>query len=345
MKSVYIESHGGPEVLTHGERPDPVIGPDEVNIRIRACALNRLDTYTRAGLRGMRKEFPPPLILGGDSAGEVEEVGGQVHGLKVGDRVVINPRTTCGSCTYCTSGQDELCATSKMLGSAIDGSYAEHIKLVATNVHSLEPGVSFDEAAALPTTFLPVWSILVRRAKLQPSETVLVLSASAGVGTAAIQVAKNVIGARVIATTSTQEKANKAKELGADEVIDYTQEDIATRVKELTDGQGVDVVVDHVGSEFFQAAYSSLKPGGRYGNCGITTGYKAELQLGLMFTKHLTVFGVFMGSKQDMQDIVDMLNQRKIVPVVHQAFPLEQAQDAHHMMESRNFFGKLVLNP
>ena len=345
MKAVYIESHGGPEVLTYGERPDPVTEPHEVLVRVRAASLNRLDVYTRAGVRGTRREFPPPLILGGDAAGDIVEVGSGTRSLKVGDRVVVNPKITCGRCSSCLAGQDDLCEKFGMLGSAVDGSHAELVKVPETNALPIADGVSYEEAAAAPTTYLPVWNILIRRAQLKPSETALVLSASAGVGTAAIQMAKAVVGARVIATTSTAEKAAKALALGADHVIVYTQEDIGARVKELTDGQGVDVVVDHVGAEFFQAAYSSLKPGGKYGICGVTTGYKAELQMGLLFTRNLTVFGVFMGSKQDMGQIVEMLDQGVIRPAIHQVFPLEQAAQAHRMMEERSFFGKLVLTP
>ena len=239
MKAVYIEAHGGPEVLTYGERPDPVIEPYEVKVKVRASALNRLDTYSRAGVRGMRREFPSPLILGGDSAGDITEVGSQVEGLKVGDRVVLNPKTTCGQCSSCLAAKDDLCPHFRMLGSQIDGSYAEYIKVPEANAHFIEDQVSYEEAAAMPTTFLPVWNILMRRARLKPKETVLVLSASAGVGTAAIQVARNVVGARIIATTSTAEKAAKALELGADEVINYAEEDIAQRVKEMTNGEGV----------------------------------------------------------------------------------------------------------
>ena len=343
MKAVYIESHGGPEVLIWGERPDPPIEAHQVRVRVRASALNRLDVYTRAGVRGTRREFPPPLILGGDSAGDVVEVGTRVTEIKLGARVVVNPKTTCGQCSRCLAGEDDLCPDSGMLGTAMDGAYAEYIAVPAANVQPIADHVSYEQAAAVPTVFLPMWNMLIRRARLKPWETALVLSASAGVGTAAIQVAKKVVGARVIATTSTPEKAAMARELGADEVIIYTQEDVAQRVKELTGGEGVDVVVDHLGTEQFQAAYSSLKLGGRYGNCGVTTGYRAELHLGLMFTRHLTVFGVYMGSKEDMRQIVDMLNRGRIAPHIHQVFPLEQAADAHRMMEEHNFFGKLVL--
>ena len=345
MKAVYIEEHGGPEVLTYGERPEPVIEPHEVKVRVRASAMNRLDIFTRAGAMGMRREFPPPLILGGDSSGEIVEVGSEVQGLSLGQRVVVNPRITCGQCHLCLAGQDDLCASGRMLGSSVDGSYAEYIKVPSANVHTIADDVSYEAAAAVPTTFLPVWNMLVRRARLRPWETVLVLSASAGVGAAAIQVAKKVVGARVIATTSTVEKAARAMELGADEVINYNQEDIAQRVKELTGGEGVDLVVDHVGAEFFQAAYSSLKSGGKYGICGVTTGYRAELHMGLMFTRHLTVFGVYMGSKRDMSEIVAMVNQGKIRPAIHKVLPLERAADSHRMMEEREFFGKIVMTP
>ena len=345
MKAVYIESHGGPEALTYGDRPDPEVGPHDVVVKVRASALNRLDMYTRAGIRGTRREFPPPLILGGDAAGDVEAVGDQVRGFSPGDRVVVNPKVTCGQCDRCLAGEDDLCSGSKMLGTAMDGSYAEYMRAPAANVHIIGDQVSYDLAASVPTTFLPMWSMLVRRAELKPWETVLVLSASAGVGSAAIQVAKNVIGARVIATTSSAEKAEKAKALGADEVIDYTVEDIAQRAKELTWGQGVDVVVDHLGTTFFEAAFNSMRPGGRYGNCGVTTGYKADLHLGAFFTRQLRMFGVFMGSKADMGQIVRILDRGIIKPGIHQVFPVDKAADAHRMMDEMNFFGKLVLNP
>ena len=343
MKAVYIESHGGPEVLTYGERPEPGLEPSSVKVRVRATALNRLDLYTRAGDRGLAREFPPPLILGGDCAGDVAEVGAGVSGLKEGDRVIINPRLSCQQCAACLSGQDDLCPRSRFLGSAIDGSYAEYLALPAANVHPIAAGVTYEQAAAVPTTYLPVWNMLVRRMQLKPWQTVLVLSASAGVGTAAVQVAKDVIGARVIATTSTPEKAAKARELGADEVINYSEEDIRQRVREITGGAGVDCVVDHVGADFFEAAFGSLRPGGRYGICGATTGLRAQLHLGLLFSQQKEVYGVYMGTKEDMRQIVETLNRGAVRPVVDRAFPLSAAAEAHQAMESTGFFGKLLL--
>ncbi len=343
MQAVYIEAHGGPEVLTLGERPDPVVQPGEVKLRVRATALNRLDLYTREGGRGLQREFPPPLILGGDCAGEIVDVGPGVNGFKAGDRVVVNPRLSCQQCGPCLAGQDDQCRRSQFLGSALDGSYAEFLSIPAANAHLIADNVTYEQAAAMPTTYLPVWNMLVRRLQLKPWQTVLVLSASAGVGTAAIQVARDVIGARIIATTSTPEKAAKAKELGADEVINYKEEDIRERVRELTGGAGVDCVVDHVGADFFGPAFASLRTGGRYGICGATTGLRTELHLGLLFSQQKEIYGVYMGTKEDMREIVEMLNRGAVRPVVDRTFPLSEAAAAHQTMEATSFFGKLVL--
>jgi NADPH:quinone reductase-like Zn-dependent oxidoreductase len=345
MKAAYIEAHGGPEVLTYGDLPEPDLLPQHVKVRVRAAALNRLDTYVRAGQRGQRRSFPPAHIPGGDSAGDVVEVEEGVAGLSVGDRVVINPRQSCGQCAPCLAGDDDLCPHTIFMGSNIEGSYAEYVSVPAANAHRIADQVSYEEAAAAPTTFLPSWNILVRKAQLKPWETALVLSASAGVGTAAIQVANNVVGARVIATTSTPEKAQMARNLGASEVINYNEEDITERVKELTGGRGVDVVLDHVGAEFFERAFNSMAPGGRYGICGVTAGFRADLNMGALFTRQQQVFGVFMGSKEDMRQIVQMLDRGVIHPTVDRVFPLSEAQQAHEVMEGRGFFGKLVLQP
>ncbi|MCH8062682.1 MAG: zinc-binding dehydrogenase [Chloroflexi bacterium] len=343
MKAVYITEHGGIDALTYGDLPEPEPGPNDVKIRVRACALNRLDLYTREGARGTRVRFDGPHILGGDAAGDVVEVGSEVTRFQSGDRVVVNPRLTCRQCRFCISGEEELCEKPGMLGSTTSGGYAEFVSLPAVNAVTLPDSLSYEQAASLPTVFLPSWTILVRKAALQPWETALILSASSGVGTAAIQVAKNIIGANVITTTSTEEKAQRARELGADHVINYNNEDIAKRVQEITDGRGVDVVLDHVGADFWPAAMKSLAMGGRYGICGVTTGYRAELQMGLLFLKYQTVFGVFMGRKEDLRQIVEMAGRGVIRGVIHQTFSLQDAAKAHETMEGTNFFGKLVL--
>ena len=343
MKAVYITEHGGVEVLTYGDLPEPDVGSNDVKVRVRACAINRVDVFTQAGVRGTRLRLAEPHILGGDVAGDVVEVGQEVTRVRPGDRVVVNPRLTCGQCEYCVAGTDELCIRAGRLGTTTNGGYAEYVAVPAVNTVPLPESISYEEGASLPTVFMPCWSMIIRSANLRPWETVLVLSASSGVGTAAIQVAKNVIGSRVIATTSTEEKAIKARELGADDVINYTEEDITERVMELTDRRGVNLVVDHVGADFWKAASASLAPGGRYGICGVTSGYRAELQMGLLFVRNQTVFGVYMGRQGDLRQIVDMAARGTIRAVIHKTFPLENAAEAHKTMEDRSFFGKLVL--
>lgn len=343
MKAVYITKHGGPEVLIYGDLPEPNIGPNEVKVKVQACGINRLDLFTRAGKRGTRLNLAEPHILGGDASGDVIEIGNQVSKVTVGDRVVVNPRLTCSECRYCIAGEEEYCLDANMLGTTTNGSYAEYVNVPAVNTVPLPQDISYEDAAALPTVFLPSWNMLLRRASLKPWETVLILSASSGVGSAAIQVAKKIIGARVIATTSTQDKAIKASNLGADEVIQYPKSNIKDCVMELTNGQGVDVVVDHVGTDFWKDAFASLAPGGRYGICGVTSGYLGELHLGQLFLKNQTVFGVFMGRKNDLRNIVDMVSKRKLSSVIHDILPLESAINAHELMESRTTFGKLVL--
>ena len=257
--------------------------------------------------------------------------------------MVVNPRLTCGVCSQCVVGADDLCASPGRIGSTANGSYAEYVSVPAVNVVPLPDAVSYEQGASMPTVFLPSWSLLVRKAELKPWETALVLSASSGVGTAAIQVAKNVVGATVIATTSSQEKARMAAALGADATIDYTAEDVTARVKEFTGGRGADVVLDHVGSDAWPAAMAALAPGGRYGICGVTSGYRAELQMGMLFLKQQTVFGVFMGRRGELRHIVRMAERGVIRGVIHKTYPLSDTAMAHEEMEARSFFGKLVL--
>ena len=343
MKAVYLEEHGGPEVLNYGEVEDPTMHPSEVRIRVKACALNRLDLYMRAGLRGTTIDFNGPHVLGTDVSGQIVEVGTDVKNLRKDMRVLVNPRLTCMQCHHCLSGKTEFCPKSSMVGSSKFGGYAEFLVVPSSSVFPIPDHLDFVQAASLPTVFMPSWNILVRTAQLKPWETALVPSASSGVGTAAIQVAKNICGSTVIATTSTKEKISKALNIGADHAINYRDEDLAQRIKEITGGMGVDVVIDHVGTDLWNAVNRSLAIGARYGICGVTSGYRAELQMGAMFTRYLTMFGVFMGRAEDLRQIIFHAGKGDIEGVISNTYPLEDARKAHEDMENLNFFGKLVL--
>lgn len=343
MKAIYMKEHGSSDVLEYGELPEPSITEGQIKVRVRSCSLNRLDIFTRLGVRGTRIDFNGPHVLGGDLSGDVVETGNQVTRVKVGDRVVINPKSVCRQCDQCLNADDELCAKPNMLGSTMNGGYAEFVVTPGSTAVKIPDHISYTEAAGIPTVFLPAWSILIRRGALKPWETVLVVSSSSGVGSAALQVAKNVVGATVIATTSSKQKSEISKTLGADEVLNYNSEDVIERIKVITKGKGVDVVIDHVGTDAWAYALPSLARGGRYGICGVTSGYKAELQMGSLFLKNQTIFGSFMGKMADLPRIVELVARGVLKPKVHETFSLRDAAKAHDLMESREFFGKIIL--
>ena len=340
MKAVLFREHGGPEVLRYTEVQDPVAGAGEVLIRVRACALNHLDLWVRRGMPGI--SIPMPHIGGSDIAGEVAEIGAGVTNVKVGDRVLLSPGISCGRCVHCLRGDDNLCRQYTLFGYGVDGGYAEYLRSPAANVIPIPGSFSFEEAAALPLVFLTAWHMLVTRAQLKPGETVLVLGAGSGVGSAAIQIAK-VAGARVIATAGTEAKLQKAKELGADEVFLHSITHWSREVKRLTERRGVDVVVEHVGEATWRESVASLAVGGRLVTCGATTGYEGKIDLRFLFSRHLSILGSYMGSKGELYSVLDLVGRGLVKPVIDTVMPLERAREAHERLEKREQFGKIVL--
>lgn len=315
MKAAYINEPGTVDKLIYGDMPDPTPGPDEVLVRVRACALNRRDTFGREASHGER--HPLPFIPGMDVAGEVARLGQGVTGFNVGDRVL------------------GLAAGGK-------GGYAEYACIQKEDLQPIPQGLSFEEAASIITVFSTAWHMLLCRAKLTIGEDVLVMAAGSGVGSAAIQIAKRV-GARVITTASTDDKLEKAKALGADEGINYNKDDFDVKVRELTGGQGVDVVLDHIGAPVWEKCYASLKVGGRFITCGVTAGHRVEFHLGRLWTRDLSIMGTMMHPREDLPTILKLMGRGELRPVVSQVFPLQEAAQAHKTMEDSNFFGKLVL--
>jgi NADPH:quinone reductase-like Zn-dependent oxidoreductase len=340
MRAILFENHGGPEVLQSAEVADPQIKANEVLIEVRACALNHLDVWVRNGLPGIK--IPLPHILGNDVAGVVREVGELVSWVRPGDEVMIQPGLSCGHCLECLSGRDNMCDEYDMIGYRRDGGYAELLAVPGVNIIPKPKNLSWEEAAALPLVTLTAWHMLVTRAQVQPGEDVLVHAAGSGVGSLAIQIAK-LRGARVIATAGSAEKLDKARELGADEAINYTRDDWPKEVKRVTDGRGVDVVFEHTGAVTWPGSILSMKKGGRLVTCGATSGYDARTDLRHVFYRHLTILGSMMGSKAELLAAMKFIEGGRIRAVVDRTLPLNEARRAHELMEDRAQFGKLVL--
>ena len=340
MKAIVFHQHGGPEVLKYTDAPDPAPRPGEVLVRVRACALNHLDIWVRAGLPGV--PIPLPHIPGSDVAGEIASVGEGVTRVKAGEKVVLAPGVTCGKCLACLSGNDNKCREFTNLGYLIDGGCAEYVRCPEVNCLPYPQNLTFEQAAAVPLVFQTAWHMLVARAELQPGEDVLVLGAGSGVGSAAIQIAK-FFGARVITTVGSDEKVEKAKALGADEVIHRGKQKIRDEVKRLTKRRGVDVVFEHVGTATWDDSVASLATGGRLVTCGATTGYDAKLDLRFLFSRQLSLMGSYMGAKSELHTVMKLVAEGRLKPVVDRVFPLSACAEAHAYLEAGKQFGKVVL--
>ena len=340
MKAIVYSEHGGSEVLRYTDAPEPSIDAYEVLVRVRACALNHLDLWLRRGIPGV--PIPLPHIPGSDIAGEVAKVGEKVKGIKVGERVLLQPGISCGHCAQCLAGEDNKCREYTLFGQMVDGGCAEYVKSPAANVVPIPEGLSFEEAAAFPLVSLTAWHMLITRAQLKPAETVPVLGAGSGVGGAAIQIAK-AAGARVIATAGTKEKVLKGKELGADSMILHSENDIAKETKRMTNGRGVDVVFEHVGQATWEQSVRSMAVGGRLVTCGATTGYDGRIDLRFLFTRQLSILGSFMGSKAELFSALELLRRGLLKPIVDVVMPLAECAAAHQRLENREQFGKIVL--
>ena len=342
MKAVVFHEHGGPEVLRHEDRPEPQVRAHEVLVEVRACALNHLDVWARGGLPGI--EIKLPHILGNDIAGVVRETGEIVDWVKAGDEVMLQPGVSCGHCEDCLRGRDNLCPTYDILGYRRDGGYAELVAAPAVNVIPKPKNLSWEEAAALPLVTVTAWHMLVTRAAVQPGEDVLIHAAGSGVGSIGIQIAK-LRGARVIATAGSDEKLEKARALGADETINYTNPDWPREARRLTAKRGVDVVFEHTGAETWPGSISALAKNGRLVTCGATSGFDARTDIRQVFYRHLSLLGSFMGSKAELLDAMRFVERGAIRAVVDRTLPLADARRAHELMQDRAQFGKLVLKP
>jgi NADPH:quinone reductase-like Zn-dependent oxidoreductase len=340
MKAVLIHEFGGPEVLRYEDVPDPNPRKDQVLIRVKACALNHLDLWVRKGLPGVLL----PHILGSDIAGEIVQVGEYVTGLAPGQRVLLAPMHFCNRCEQCTAGRQNVCHEFTVLGNGVDGGNCELIAIPAVNVIPIPNALGFNEAASVPLVFLTAFHMLTGRASIRPGNTVLVLGANSGVGIAAIQIAK-LFNATVIATAGDDLKMKKAKELGADFVVNHYQQKIGDEARKITNKAGVDIVVEHVGAATWNESMKALKPGGTLVTCGATSGYQASFDLRFLFARQLALLGSYMGTMGELHEVLKLVFSGKLKAVVDKTFPLREVRAAHEYMEQSKMFGKVVLNP
>lgn len=340
MKAIAITAHGGLENVRYLDLEPPQPGPHEVLIETRAAALNHLDIFVRNGLPGSKLAMPH--VLGADGAGTVAEVGADVRRVKIGDRVLVDPGLHCGVCEFCQAGEHSLCVRFGILGETCSGTFAEYFKAPQDNVHPVPEGFSWEEAAAFPLVYLTAWRMLISKAAIKPGEDLLILGIGGGVATAALQIAK-AVGLRVLVTSSSDEKLQRAKNLGADVAINYTSQDFAREVREVTRRRGVDVVLDSVGGESWVKSLGSLVKGGRLVTCGATAGPRPQTDLQRIFWNQLSVFGSTMGNMREVAEMLNFVQKRGIKPVIDQVFPLAEGAQALARMEAGKQFGKVVL--
>ena len=338
MKAVRIHEFGDEKVLRYEEVSDPVPRRDQVLVRVRACALNHLDLWVRKGLPGV----PLPHILGSDIAGEIVEVGEYVSGFKAGQRALLAPMHFCNHCAYCTSEKQNQCAEFTVLGNRVDGGNCELIAIPAVSVIPIPDGFDFVQAASIPLVFLTAWHMLVGRAGVRPGQTVLVLGAGSGVGIAAIQIAR-MFHCRVITTAGDESKLEKARGLGADYGIDHYKQKISEEVKKITNREGVDIVVEHVGKATWGESLKSLKSGGTIVTCGATTGPDAAMDLRFVYSRQLNLLGSYMGTMGELYEVLGHVFAGRLKPVVDRTFALSEIRAAHEHMEKSQMFGKIVL--
>jgi NADPH:quinone reductase-like Zn-dependent oxidoreductase len=341
MKAALFRKHGGPEVLEVAHVPDPTPGPGEVLVRVKAAALNHLDLWVRDGWEGLK--LPLPHIGGSDIAGTVEALGPGAQ-AKVGERVVVNPSLSCGGCEMCRVGEDCLCKDYRILGEHTAGGFAELVKVPAANLVRMPDHVAFETAAAAPLASMTAWRAIVTRGRLRASETLLVIGGGGGVATYAIQIGK-LCGARVIATTSSDDKAKRLRELGADEVVNYKTQDWGREVWSLTGKRGADLTFDSVGKATFATSVRCTARQGRIVTCGGTTGQQFELDVRPLYWRGIDILGSTMANRRETETVLGLVWQGKLKPVVDRVLPLDRIREAHELLERSGQFGKVVLTP
>lgn len=343
MKAIQYSQLGGPEVLRYIDVRDPVPQESEILIRVLATSINHIDIHFRRGLPGVQS--PLPHIPGSDAVGIVEDVGAKVKGFKKGDTIVMDPSASCGQCEYCKEGRINYCPKARILGRETDGAYAEYFVLPEENAMLMPKDFNVEMAAAAPLVYLTAWSMVVTKGQLQKGQTVLVMGAGSGVGSAAIQIAK-MFGATVYTTAGSADKIAKAKELlGVDQAWNYNEVEIDREIRAITNKKGVDLIIDSVGGKQWVPMLKALKNGGTLVTCGATDGFDPKEDLRHIFFRQLRVLGSTMGDRSEMREVMKHVFSGKLKPIVDKVFPLKDAAAAHQYVQDRKVFGKVVIKP
>lgn len=340
MKAAMFRTQGGPDVLDYADTETPAPDPSEVLLRVHAAALNRLDLMARTG----RPEVAPyPHISGLDVAGEVADVGRDVTGWRVGDRAVVYPVLSCGTCEFCLADDQALCEEQRVFGFQTQGGFAEYVAVPASNLARLPAAADMTLAAALPCAYLTAWRMVMTVAKVRRGETVLIHSAGSGVGSAVLQICHHV-GARVIATASADDKLTAATDMGAARAVNYRREDVGEAALAETDGRGVDVVVDTVGADTWETSLQATAKNGRVVTCGVTSGALTEMNIRYLYQRQISVHGSVMGGKAELRSVLALAARGVLEPRIARVLPLSEIRAAHEALESRALFGKVVLS-
>jgi NADPH:quinone reductase-like Zn-dependent oxidoreductase len=339
-QAILIEEHGGSEVLKIKSLPmNQSVPKGHVRIKVKATSLNHMDLWVRNGIPGLPEL---PLILGCDGAGEVMDVADDVTDFEPGDRVFFVPLYSCGTCEHCQNDFPNRCQKFQIPGEHVNGVHREIMDLPVKHVRHLDDKIDFQTAAAFPLTFMTAWHMIHERAKLQSGETILIIGGTSGVGSAAIQMAKN-IGATVITTAGTDEKMKLARSFGADHVINHYDESISKRVKEITDRKGANVIFEHVGEAVWEECMKSLSWSGRLVTCGATSGPEIKMDLRHLFIKQQTLLGSTMGTYKELDQIHEQVALGKLKPHIGKTLPFTEVKKAHELLESGKITGKVVL--
>jgi len=341
LKAAVAVRPGGPEVLELTELPRPKPGRGEALVRLHASSINHVDVWARTGAIPHSGRFP--RVLGADGAGTVEEVGDEVDPSVLNTRVLLYPLVTCGSCEPCMEGRENLCDDLKMLGVHLPGTYAEYVKLPAENLVPIPDEMDFTTASTLGVAYLTAWTA-VRAADVGVGRSVFIPGATGGFGTAAVRFSL-ALGATVLASTASPQKAQRLKETGVKHVIDANVRDLAEEVRRVTGGRGVDAALDSVGSATFLQSLRAVRKGGKVVTIGATTGKEVQLDLRFVFANGLNISGVYMGTRKELAEIVKWVTEGRVRPVIDSVYSLEEVAEAHSRVDGRLAFGKVVLRP